>query len=161
MQRLAGLSAAQQALQTRTTSFGGCRRATRLELVSHRPLCNCYYYYYYYCTRSTAFFPGQLLLLSLWHTNSHTRLTALFSGTPNWAGTRKVKPLWILLKQETVSGSGISWDICKSAPHSRQSHQHPTTQFFTGRMLFLLPNQRHQSTEGKNSVIATHTHTPV
>ena len=31
-----------------------------------------------------------------------------------------VKPMWILLKQETVSGSGISWDICKSAPHSRQ-----------------------------------------
>ena len=25
------------------------------------------------------------------------------------AGTRKVKPIWILLKQETVSGSGISW----------------------------------------------------
>ena len=24
-------------------------------------------------------------------------------------GTRKVKPIWILLKQETVSGSGISW----------------------------------------------------
>ena len=27
---------------------------------------------------------------------------------------------WILLKQETVSGSGISWAICKSAPQSRQ-----------------------------------------
>jgi len=25
-----------------------------------------------------------------------------------------------LLEQETVSGSGISWVICKSAPHSRQ-----------------------------------------
>ena len=25
---------------------------------------------------------------------------------------RKVKPIWILLKQETVSGSGISWAIC-------------------------------------------------
>ena len=25
-----------------------------------------------------------------------------------------------LLKQETVSGSGISWDLCKSAPRSRQ-----------------------------------------
>ena len=37
-----------------------------------------------------------------------------------WAGTRKVKPIWILLKQETVSGSGISWDICKCAPRSRQ-----------------------------------------
>ena len=28
---------------------------------------------------------------------------------------RKVKPVWILLKQEIVSGSGISWTICKSA----------------------------------------------
>ena len=53
-------------------------------------------------------------------TNTNTRLTALFPGLPRWAGTRKVKPIWILLKQETVSGSGISWDICKSAPHSRQ-----------------------------------------
>ena len=54
------------------------------------------------------------------HTHTHTRLTALFPGLPRWAGTRKVKPIWILLKQETVSGSGISWDICKSAPHTRQ-----------------------------------------
>ena len=29
-------------------------------------------------------------------------------------------PIWILLKQETVSGSGISWAICKSAPCTRQ-----------------------------------------
>ena len=28
--------------------------------------------------------------------------------------------MWILLKQETVSGNGISWAICKSAPCSRQ-----------------------------------------
>ena len=34
--------------------------------------------------------------------------------------TRKVKPIWILLKQETVSDSGISWAICKSAHRSRQ-----------------------------------------
>jgi len=45
---------------------------------------------------------------------------ALFPGLPGWTGTRKVKPIWILLKQETVSGSGISWAICKSAPRSRQ-----------------------------------------
>ena len=49
--------------------------------------------------------------------HTHTRLTALFPGLPGWAGTRTVKPI---LKQETVSGSGISWAICKSAPHSRQ-----------------------------------------
>jgi len=50
----------------------------------------------------------------------HTRLTALCPGLPGWAGTRKVKPIWILLKQETVSGSGTSWVMCKSAPRSRQ-----------------------------------------
>ena len=54
------------------------------------------------------------------HTHSHTRLMALFPGLPGSAGTRKAKPIWILLKQETVSGSGISWAICKSAPCSRQ-----------------------------------------
>jgi len=82
------------------------------------------------------------------HTHTHTRLTALFPGLPGWANTRKVKPIWILLKQETVSGSGISWAICKSAPRSRQITMHLTTQFFTGQMPFLPPNQQHQSTEG-------------
>ena len=52
--------------------------------------------------------------------NYYTHLTALFLGQPGWVGTRKVKPIWILLKQETVSGSGISWDICKSAPRTKQ-----------------------------------------
>ena len=50
---------------------------------------------------------------------THTYLTALFLGLPRWAGTRKVEPIWILLKQETVSGSGTSWTRCKSAPCSR------------------------------------------
>jgi len=58
--------------------------------------------------------------------------------------------MWILLKQETVSGIGISWAICKSAPRSRQiTMPTPTTQLFTGRMPFLPPNQQCQSTEGK------------
>ena len=64
--------------------------------------------------------------------------------------TRKVKPIWTLQKQETVSGSGISWAICKSAPSpDRQPHQHSTTLFFTGWMPFLPPNQQRQSTESK------------
>ena len=72
-------------------------------------------------------------------------------GLPGWAGTRKVKPIWILLKQETVSGSGISWAVCKSAHGSRQittpaSHH----SVFTGRMPFLPPNQQRQSTEGQS-----------
>ena len=43
-----------------------------------------------------------------------------FAGLPGWVSTRKVKPIWILAKQETVNGSGISWVICKSAPRFRQ-----------------------------------------
>ena len=57
-------------------------------------------------------------IISTLHT--HTRLMALFPGLPGWVGTRKVKSIWILLKQETVSGSSIKWAICKSASRSRQ-----------------------------------------
>ena len=53
--------------------------------------------------------------------HTHTRLTALFLGQPGWASTRQVKPIWILLKKEKVSGSGISWATCKSASRSRQT----------------------------------------
>ena len=35
---------------------------------------------------------------------------AIWLGLPGWAGTRKVRPIWNLLKQETVSGSGTGWD---------------------------------------------------
>ena len=63
------------------------------------------------------------------HTHTHTHpFNGPFSGT-TWVSkwVRKVKPIWILLKQETVSGSGISWAICKSASRSRQITM-PTTQ---------------------------------
>jgi len=96
-------------------------------------------------------------LFYLRHWNTHTRIDTavlrLFGfclGFPGWPGTRTAKPVWILLKQETVSGSGISWAICKSlhlAP-DKQPCQHPTTQFFAGQIPFLPPNQQCQSTEG-------------
>jgi len=62
--------------------------------------------------------------------------------------TEKVKTNLDLLEQEIVSGNGICWAICKSAPHPRKPHQHATTQFFTGQMPFRPPNQQRQSTEG-------------
>jgi len=54
-----------------------------------------------------------------------------------------------LREQETVSGSGISWALCKFAPRPRQitmpaSHQ----SVFYRPDAFLLPNQQCQSTEG-------------
>jgi len=51
------------------------------------------------------------------------------------------------MKQETASGSGVSWAICKSAPRSRQITMpalHHSV--FTNQMPFLLPNQHHQRT---------------
>ena len=84
------------------------------------------------------------------HTSTHSRLTAIFPELPRWAGTRKVKPIWILLEQETVSGNGISWAVCKSAPRSRQittpALHHSV---FTVRMPFVPPNQQRQSTKGR------------
>jgi len=41
--------------------------------------------------------------------HTHTRLMALCPGLPGWASTRKVKPIWILLKQEIVRYDTI-WD---------------------------------------------------
>jgi len=91
------------------------------------------------------------------HTHTHTRLTALCPGQLGRAGNRKVKPIWNLLKQETVSGGGTSWAVCKSAPRSWQitmpAPHHSVS--FTGRMLFLTPNQQCQSTEGKYYCIIT------
>jgi len=90
--------------------------------------------------------PLHLTSASALHT--HTRLTALCPVLHRWAGTKKVTPIWILLKQETVSGSGISLAICKSAPRSIQDNYASTPPLiFTGRMPFLLPNQQRQSTE--------------
>jgi len=49
-------------------------------------------------------------------------------------------------------GSGISWTICKQfAPRSRQiTTSTPHHSMFTGRTLFLTPNQQCQSTDGQN-----------
>ena len=82
---------------------------------------------------------------------THTPILRPFSGTTQVSRyrTRKVKPIWILLKQEAVSGSGISWAICKSAPCSRQiTMPAPHHSVFTGRMPFVPPNEQCQSTEG-------------
>ena len=65
------------------------------------------------------------LVLNKWRNKtpplSHTHsFNGPFSGTAWVSRYEKGKPIWILPKQETVSGSGISWAISKSAPRSRQ-----------------------------------------
>ena len=53
-------------------------------------------------------------------THTHT-FNGPFSATTRVSQYQNGKPIWILLKQETVSGSGSSWAICKSAYRSRQT----------------------------------------
>ena len=75
-----------------------------------------YHYLRHICTRWCS---AECILPPSHVVSGSIHLTALCPGLPRWAGTRKVKPILILLKQETVSGIGISWAICKSAPCSR------------------------------------------
>ena len=93
-----------------------------------------------------------LFLCSLCHINlllQHTPVEQPFSGTTQVSQYQKRKT-----KQETVSGSGISWAICQSAPCSRQiTMPTPHHSVFTGRMPFLPPNQQRQSTEGTNLLL--------
>jgi len=60
----------------------------------------------------------------------------------------KTKTNLDFMEQQTVSGSDISWAICKSAPRLRQTTMSaPHHSFFTGWMPFLPPNQQRQSIE--------------
>jgi len=58
------------------------------------------------------------------------------------------------MRQEVMGfgdGSDISWTVISNNMHlapDRQQHQHLISQFFTGRMLSLTPNQQCQGTEG-------------
>ena len=91
--------------------------------------------------------------------HTHTCLTALFLGLPGWAGTRKAKPIWILLK-------GWQWHqldcmlVCTSLLTDNHASTPPLS-FFTGRMPFLPPNQQCQSTEGRQTDRQTDAQTEV
>jgi len=64
-----------------------------------------------------------------WRCSTHTHpFNGPFPGLPGWAGTRKVKPIWISLKQETVASAG-PYASLHLAP-DRQPHQQPITLFF-------------------------------
>jgi len=78
----------------------------------------------------------------------------LFSGT-TWVSryqTGKISLGLNEVKDDGVLGcSGISWTICKQSAHRCRQITTPTphhSQFFTGQMLFLTPNQQCQITEG-------------
>jgi len=59
----------------------------------------------------------------------YIHLMAFFRTT--WISRpQKGKPFWILIKQEMIGGSGVSWTICKSfALRAIQPCQYFTSQF--------------------------------
>ena len=79
------------------------------------------------------------------HTHTHP-FNGPLSRTTRVSRYQKGKPILILLKQQTVSGSGIRWAICKSAPRSRQITT-PASHHWVFYRPFLPPNQQHQSTD--------------
>ena len=84
------------------------------------------------------------------HCHTHTRTTRV-------SRYQKVEPIWILLKQETVRGSGISWAICKPAPLSRQiTMQHAPLRFLQAGCLSCRPTN---SVKALKALPHTHTHT--
>ena len=81
-----------------------------------------------------------LLLLSL------SILTAILQV--DLGGTR-MSSFWILLELRMMEVVLTTGAISRAKLQSKCHHQQTNTQFFTGRMPFLSPNQQCQSTEGK------------
>jgi len=79
-----------------------------------------------------------------------THLMASFSRTTGVSRHHKGISFWILMKQEMMGGSDISWTTCKfSAPHSREITI--PAPHHSWRMLFLMPIQQCQCTKGNKS----------
>jgi len=81
----------------------------------------------------------------------HYHFTALciLSGTTWVSRYQKGKPIWISCSKRPVSGSGISWAICKSAPRPRlitMPAPHHSS-FFVRMDALHADNQQRQSTE--------------
>jgi len=80
--------------------------------------------YHYLCAVDAGNKMHILLLCIFINTHTHTHTTVLrpswmLSGTTRVSRHQKGKTNLDLLEQEIVSGSGISWVICKSAPWLR------------------------------------------
>jgi len=86
------------------------------------------------------------------HTHAHTHpFNSLFPELSGWIGTRKVKTN---VNFTEARDSEWQWhQVGQMQVYTwLQTDKHLTTQFFTGRMPFLPPNQQLQSTEGISTI---------
>ena len=90
-------------------------------------------------------------------THTHTHLHTLCPALLRWAGARKVKPIWILLKQVAVASAG-PYASLHLAPDNHAST--PTLRVFTDRMPFLPPRPRNTGCPGKYGTVGNPSHSP-
>ena len=76
------------------------------------------------------------------------------SGTTWVSQYKKAKTIWIWMKQEAAASTGPYASLHLTP--DRQPRQHPTSQFFTGQMPLLPPNQQCQSTVQQIRLFKTH-----
>ena len=103
-----------------------CMRETLIVVskIHMRPVCSAV------CTCSQQFAGRSMqhthttVLLLVWNMSGSTRVSRYKKGK-----TRKGKTNLDLLEQEIVSGSGICWAICKSAPHADNNTNIPPLSF--------------------------------
>jgi len=82
------------------------------------------------------------------HTVTHTHIRFM-DFVRDYPGELVPEPISILLKQETMSSRSSTEPYTNlHITSDRYPRRHPTTQYFTGWMPFLLLNQQRQSTEG-------------
>jgi len=70
----------------------------------------------------------------------------------NKPSPERLNQIWILMNQEMMGWQWHQLDHMQIICTSLQTHKHASTSsliFFIGQMLFLMPNQQCQSTEGK------------
>ena len=79
------------------------------------------------------------------------RFNGHFPYGPGLAGTR-MSPFWILLELRVMEVVVTTGAIRRAKLLSECHHKQTNTQFFTGRMPFLSPNQQCQSTEWKSRI---------
>jgi len=99
------------------------------------------------------------LRLNYYDTSQMFLLTHLFT---HWKPVcAKVKPIWILMKQKTMGWQWHQLDHMQIICTSLQTANYNSTsslKFFTSQMLFLMPNQQRQSTEGNTPILLYYDH---
>ena len=81
------------------------------------------------------------------------RFNGHYPGEPGLPASTRMSLFWILLELRMTEMMVTTGAINRAKLQSNCHHQQTNTQFFTGQMSFLSPNQQCQSTEGNECAL--------